>query len=256
MHGNIDHFEEIVSVVEPEISKEINQQLSIEKREGKKHEDESINRNNSNPGTLPIDRSPADKIENENKGEIETLPQVSEISDSYREHDVKQTGLERSSESKVDRSNSNLKLGLQPTEMEPCMIPYGYDAVNPYYMYGQYIAPYPSSSGRHQHPDYPYFSPLTNPGPPESARMLQKSPCGTWTPSSIYSEHGYNIQRSANHTVTDCGASLRRYPYNPEFRGVNQQECKTSSNPLIAAYQQQNVDIPKGHIQVISVENI
>ena len=146
---------------------------------------------------------------------------------------------ESKSEVRSDRKNFSFN-NVTPTVMQQHM-PLDCDA---YCMYGGYSHPYPPVSGEMRQIEFGNRSQIIQ---RESMKMSKKSLSRMWEPSGASSM--YRREKTRRPT-----ADIHRYPYNPGFHHTDKELCQASSNPLIAAYQQQNVDIPKTHLQVILVK--
>ena len=242
IYNTVDHFEEI-PMVESELPCDISAQSDISKNESYQVYNGNTNVNNNNNYGPQIEQSTESAMHMDPKPYM-----VTKTNDVTNEGE--KTVKEAKSKMENGRSNKNLKKDFNHREMGPHTT-YGNTA---YCGYGGYMTPYPRNSKGPIHSDYPYFPPLNDPTQPrKSATMPQRSQSETWTPPSRYAGYEYHLSRNAAYTNNE---SMRRYPYNPGFRYGNQEQYRTSTNPLIAAYQQQNMDIPKGHIQVIYCEQI
>ena len=150
---------------------------------------------------------------------------------------VNASAVQIQSKSEVRSGRNNLSFNdVTHTVMQQHM-PLDCDA---YGMYGGYIHLYPPVSSEMRQAEFGSRSQLVQ---RESTKMSKKSLSKMWASSGAYSMyHHEKVRRPA--------ADMHRYPYNPGFHHTDKELCQTSSNPLIAAYQQQNVDIPKTHLQV------
>lgn len=222
VYESVDHLEEIVSVVETETR-------DIDKNDGENHIVEKTNLSSAQR---------VEAVSNEGQEEIQavTMPSAS---------------LEKEKEVPVHSQ------GDAPSEVVQQHVMTTY-ACNPYYMYGGYMPMHPpNTAARHPPPaEYAVYPPpqMTPVTPPESGKIPYNSKSETWIPSGAYSGHLFHTHPRAWTKTPNARRAVGRYPYNPGFRNINpEQQVKTSTNPLIAAYQQQNVDIPKSHIQVMCV---
>ena len=163
----------------------------------------------------------------ESEVQIDTIVNVSTIQ------------TESKSEMRSERNNLSFN-NVTPTVMQQHM-PLDCDA---YCMYGGYSHPFPPVSREMRQTEFGNRSQIVQ---RESVKMSKKSLSRMWEPSGAYS-----IYRREKHRRPT--ADMHRYPYNPGFHHTDKELCQASSNPLIAAYQQQNVDIPKTHLQVILVK--
>ena len=229
VYDTIDHFEEISMT---EISCESNAESAI-KNENTQINSENTNFNNNNDNCVTEIQRPTSNID---EAAVHTESQI-----ITKTHDLKNEEVKMASNTEAQESSNGSSKDPNHPEMASQMMPYGYD---PYYVYGGYIPPYPSTSRGPAHLEYGYFPP---PNRPTLTNATRKSQSETRTQPNRSGGYG-NVSRG---TIHRNGENIRRYPYNPGFRCTSREQYKTSTNPLIAAYQQQNVDIPKSHIQVI-----
>ncbi len=222
---NIDHFEEIVSVTD----------------------ETGANLSNGASSTAGKDKARVVKTGTVPDEKFQVIEEVQ--GNSFQDCKLGQTlirvtvrnGPIRGQAAQNEGSKMQVKEGVESTEIaavsDVTRLSCNHE---PHCIYGGFVPPCAAGTNKEQRlPSYGYHPPAVTFTPPvESARLPRKSQSDVWTPPSRGAAPGQ--KRS----------SLRRYPYNPDFNCPSQEACKESANALLAAYQQENSDIPKGRSQV------